>query len=164
MTSLWFGRICVGTGHLFFFLLPVSTMKYFTCKPKQRQRESFVLWKEINTSETGKVSRNIWFNQAMGCWIMALKRWTVLDSTKQPCKQSEFLQICLAQSCKTLVSCSCQLLEFAASDDIQAEPNSSASNSPSAAAIYNITFVPPCQYLIQELNKSHKHRKVSISH
>lgn len=154
-------------GHraLVFFLLPVSTMKYFTCKPKQRQRELFVLRKEINTSETGRVSRNICFNQAMGSagsWFSSAEQcW---DSTKQPCKQSELLQVCLAQSCKTLVSCSCQLLEFAASEDIQAEPSSSASNSPSAAAIYNITFVPLCQYLIQEMNKSYKHRKVSISH
>lgn len=71
-------NLCGHRALVFFFLLPVSTMKYFTCKPKQRRRESFVLRKEINTSEMGKVSKNIWFNQATGCWIMALKCWTVL--------------------------------------------------------------------------------------
>jgi len=79
-------------------------------------------------------------------------------------KKSELQQVCLAQSCKTLVSCSRRLLESTASGDIQAEPTSSAFNSLSASAIYNTMFVPPCQYLIQELGKSYKHRKVLISH
>lgn len=53
-------------------------MKYFTWKPKQWQREPFVLQKEINTAGTGKISRNIWFSQAMWCWITTPKHWTVL--------------------------------------------------------------------------------------
>lgn len=133
----------MGHRAFVFFLLLVSTMKYFSWKPKQWQREPFVLRKEINTAETGKVSRNIWFSQAMGCWITAPKCWTVLRLFKIVLQTIRIVKVCLAQSCKTLVSCSCRLLKSTASGDIQAEPTSSAFNSLSASAIYNIVFVPP---------------------
>ena len=88
----------MGHRAFVFFLLLVSTMKYFTWKPKQWQREPFVLRKEINTAETGKVSRNIWFSQAMGCWITAPKCQTVLGLLKtvlqknQNCNKSVWLR------------------------------------------------------------------------
>lgn len=160
MTSLWFGRICVGL----FFLLPVSTMKYFTWKPKQWQREPFVLRKEINTAETGKVSRNTWFSQAMGCWVTALKRQAVLGLLKTVLQTSrivtslfgsELQDACFMLTPTPRIHCKRWHSGWANQLSIQ----------PSVCIRYLQYHVcSPCQYLIQELHKPYKHRKVSISH